>query len=174
MVSVHSTPHALEQLIRVEQPGAEQVPVGRREHRLAIGDQLIGQGQEAAPRHDGAAGGRGGHGREDTPHREPRARSDYCWRRDPPRRPPVHAHTAGAVTAGLVLAGVVFLAGSLAGEGILDNQLARWGGAVVIFALAELSLGVILLVSGGANGAPAGQLLGPAAAALLLASTALA
>ena len=86
----------------------------------------------------------------------------------------VDPHTAGAVTAGLVLAGVVFLAGSLAGEGILDNQLARWGGAVVIFALAELSLGVILLVSGGANGAPAGQLLGPAAAALLLASTALA
>ena len=86
----------------------------------------------------------------------------------------VDPHTAGAVTAGLVLAGVVFIAGSLAGEGILDNQLARWGGAVVIFALAELSLGVILLVSGGANGAPAGQLLGPAAAALLLASTALA
>jgi diguanylate cyclase (GGDEF)-like protein len=86
----------------------------------------------------------------------------------------VDRHTAGAVTAGLVLAGVVFLAGSLAGEAILINQRARWSGTVVIFALAELSLGGILLVSGGATGIQAGQLLAPAAAVLLLASTALA
>jgi diguanylate cyclase (GGDEF)-like protein len=85
----------------------------------------------------------------------------------------IDPHTARAITAGLVLAGVVFLAGSLAGEGILVNRRARWSGTVVIFALAELSLGGILLVSGGATGIQAGQLLAPAAAVLLLASTAL-
>jgi diguanylate cyclase (GGDEF)-like protein len=86
----------------------------------------------------------------------------------------VDRNTASAITAALVLASVVFLAGSLAGEGILVNQRARWSGTVVIFALAELSLGGILLVSGGTARIQAGQLLAPAAAVLLLASTALA
>jgi diguanylate cyclase (GGDEF)-like protein len=86
----------------------------------------------------------------------------------------VDPHTSGAVSAGLALASVVFLAGSLAGEGRIDNPQARWSGAVVIFALAELTLGGMLLVSGGATGAQVGQLLGSVAAVLLLAATALA
>jgi diguanylate cyclase (GGDEF)-like protein len=86
----------------------------------------------------------------------------------------VNPHTVSAVSAGLLVAGVILAAGSLAGRTALTHDLARWGGAIVIFALAELSLGGVLVVGGGATAAPAGQLLAPAAAVLLLAATALA
>ncbi|MDP9249864.1 MAG: diguanylate cyclase [Chloroflexota bacterium] len=86
----------------------------------------------------------------------------------------VNPHTESAITAGLFIAGVVFVAGSLAGEAILANSRTRWGGAIAIFAPAESSLGGIQLVSSGSIGGTGSQLLGPAAAVLLLAATALA
>ena len=61
VVSVHPSPDPFEQLVRVEQPDAEQVPVRVGCQALAIGDEAIGGFQEGTPGHHRAAG----HGAED-------------------------------------------------------------------------------------------------------------
>src|SRR5439155_26006949 len=71
VVSVHAAPDALEQLVRVDQPKPEQVPVGIAQQPIALSDQLIGQLEEALPAHDRGAtsgavgpGSRAAHGGE--------------------------------------------------------------------------------------------------------------
>jgi diguanylate cyclase (GGDEF)-like protein len=79
---------------------------------------------------------------------------------------------ANAAPAGLALAAVVFLIGSLGHDAVLADPRARWGSAVVILAVSELSLAGILLMGSGDIDARLLTLLTASAVVLLLAATA--
>jgi len=82
----------------------------------------------------------------------------------------VDPRNATAAPAGLALAAVAFLVGSLSRAAVLNDSRARWGSAVVIFVLAELSLAGILLMGASGIDPRLETLLAPSAAVLFLAA----